>query len=452
MAAFALVVLLPSTNAQAQQGECSSGLCGTPEQSGGGCGCGCGCSILIAQTDLGDTYQTADDFDNDGMEDDFDNCPYSPNTGQVDSDGDGAGDACDNAPLVSNTDQMDRDGDGLGDVIDGDIDGDGILNGPDNCPGVVNPTQIDTSGNGTGDACDADDDADGIPDLEDPCPKLPGVIDPSTLGCAGDEDLDGILDQQDSCVGVANPGQEDMDNDGLGDVCDTDMDNDGFLNNLDNAPTVYNPEQTDLDRDGIGDDDKVRDTSFCYVFDQRAYAADPSACLDPFDTFKVGAIAIARSQELRDLSVGDELELLVLSNRIAPDLHIQYTWQVATRPNGSEATVSNPRGTVSEAASTVTYEERQLGLGYKYTGSAPVFSPDSAGTYELRLEARLVDASGNALADPMFEGGPSTASFSFPLEAQGGESGGCSQVGKDTSLASLFVVLAGLFLVRRRRQ
>jgi uncharacterized protein (TIGR03382 family) len=52
----------------------------------------------------------------------------------------------------------------------------------------------------------------------------------------------------------------------------------------------------------------------------------------------------------------------------------------------------------------------------------------------------------------MFEGGPSTASFSFPLEAQGGESGGCSQVGKDTSLASLFVVLAGLFLVRRRRQ
>ena len=61
-------MLLSSQTARA--GECVSGLCGTPNQSGGGCGCGCG-SILVAMTDRGDTYQFADDFDGDGIEDEF---------------------------------------------------------------------------------------------------------------------------------------------------------------------------------------------------------------------------------------------------------------------------------------------------------------------------------------------------------------------------------------------
>src|SRR5688572_20687645 len=68
-------------------GECTGGLCGSPNQSGGGCGCGCGCSILINFTDQGDTYQYADDFDDDAIEDDFDNCPFTFNSTQVDADG-----------------------------------------------------------------------------------------------------------------------------------------------------------------------------------------------------------------------------------------------------------------------------------------------------------------------------------------------------------------------------
>ena len=45
----------------------------------------------------------------------------------------------------------------------------------------------------------------------------------------------------------------DLDDDGIADVCDDDMDGDGVNNNVDNCPTVSNSNQADLDRNGIGD-------------------------------------------------------------------------------------------------------------------------------------------------------------------------------------------------------
>ncbi|WP_299104434.1 FG-GAP-like repeat-containing protein [uncultured Tenacibaculum sp.] len=45
----------------------------------------------------------------------------------------------------------------------------------------------------------------------------------------------------------------DIDNDLVADVCDEDMDGDGVLNQVDNCPTTYNPQQEDLDKNGIGD-------------------------------------------------------------------------------------------------------------------------------------------------------------------------------------------------------
>ena len=117
-----------------QNYECDNnfGDCGTPEQSGGG-GAGGG-SILVANTDLGDTYQHADDFDDDGIEDSSDNCTRIMNTDQVDRDGDGVGDACDNCLEVWNISQEDTDGDSLGDFCDSDDDNDGILDTLDECP------------------------------------------------------------------------------------------------------------------------------------------------------------------------------------------------------------------------------------------------------------------------------------------------------------------------------
>jgi hypothetical protein len=105
--------------------------CGTPDQSGGGGGGGG--SILIANTDLGDSYQHADDYDDDGIEDPSDNCMRQGNPYQYDMDGDGVGDMCDNCLEYYNPAQEDFDGDGLGDECDSDIDGDGIENTSDGC-------------------------------------------------------------------------------------------------------------------------------------------------------------------------------------------------------------------------------------------------------------------------------------------------------------------------------
>jgi len=117
-----------------QSYECDNNFedCGTPNQSGGGGGGGG--SVLIANTDLGDSYQHADDYDDDGIEDPSDNCIRYPNPQQHDRDADGRGDMCDNCLDIWNPSQENVDGDSLGDACDNDIDNDQILNSIDECP------------------------------------------------------------------------------------------------------------------------------------------------------------------------------------------------------------------------------------------------------------------------------------------------------------------------------
>lgn len=129
-----LMILFCMNNiSYAQSIECDNnfGDCGQPNRSGGGGGGG---SVLINNTDLGDTYQNADDYDDDGVEDSSDNCIRVSNPHQYDSDGDGIGDACDNCLNNWNPDQDNHDFDELGDICDNDSDGDGIDDDYDSCP------------------------------------------------------------------------------------------------------------------------------------------------------------------------------------------------------------------------------------------------------------------------------------------------------------------------------
>ncbi|MBU0481067.1 MAG: IPT/TIG domain-containing protein [Proteobacteria bacterium] len=78
--------------------------------------------------------------------------------------------------------------------------------------------------------------------------KLPGLSNPFIA----DTDLDGLIDGADNCPRIVNPGQFDLDGDGLGDACDPDIDNDDLENGLELA-FGSSPYLADTDGDGIGD-------------------------------------------------------------------------------------------------------------------------------------------------------------------------------------------------------
>ena len=403
-------------------GECSGGLCGTPNESGGGCGCGCG-SILIANTDLGDTYQYADDYDDDGLEDDFDNCPFIPNRDQGDRDGDGVGDACDNCHHQANELQRDADGDGTGDLCDADIDGDGVENPLDNCDKIRNPTQANVDHDVFGDACDPDIDNDGWENIEDNCPFVanPDQLDtePGHYGdaCNSDQDADGVQDFVDNCPMVENPAQADTDGDRMGDACDPDLDDDGLLNVVDNCERLHNPDQMDADRDGAGD---ACDKTFCYVVDRA------ETCLDPESAFTVHAGGA------RVVQTGSEVPLLLWANR--QNRGIQYEWSVVSRPTGSHAAVSHPRGAVTLSTP----------FNYHYkSGRMVSISPDQPGEYLIELRAEL------AFGDDLYPD-KRTASARLLLKAEGDpvQAGGCAAVSGCGSAVGLG--LLGLLMLRRR--
>ena len=96
---------------------------------------------------------------------------------------------------------------------DGDKDGDGIADSKDNCPDIFNPIRPVDNGK------QADSDGDGVGDACDPCPldKDKSDCDPIDFD---DKDGDGIINAFDNCPFKSNPGQEDSDNNGIGDACE----------------------------------------------------------------------------------------------------------------------------------------------------------------------------------------------------------------------------------------
>ena len=150
----------------------------------------------------------------------------------------------------------------------GDRDGDGIKDNVDKCP----DTPEDKDGFQDQDGCpDLDNDADRIPDTTDKCPNDPEDRDKfeDEDGCPEkDNDKDGILDRADKCPN--DP--EDPDGwDSLDGCPDPDNDADGILDVNDLCP--FEPETMNgyADNDGCPDEEQVRVVGDKIVLDDRVH-------------------------------------------------------------------------------------------------------------------------------------------------------------------------------------
>jgi len=148
------------------------------------------------------------------------------NTGAppVDTDGDGLSDSAETD--LHGTDPLNEDSDG-----DGITDGDEVTAGTD--PNDENSPVVDSDNDGH------NDDVDAFP------------TDPTEWS---DADGDDVGDNGDNCEAIANTDQADLDNDGIGNVCDDDRDGDGITND-DEVANGTNPDNADTDGDGVDDGD-----------------------------------------------------------------------------------------------------------------------------------------------------------------------------------------------------
>jgi len=217
------------------------------------------------------------DNDADGIMDNVDRCPGTPQGQKVDAEGcemDSDGDTViDRNDLCANTPAGVRIN-ASGCPAAGDTDKDGIPDDRDQCAGTPVGARVDASG------CEFDADGDGVTDVNDRCPSTPAGAKVDATGCETDTDADGVPDSRDRCAGT--PAGTAVDDQG----CERaqDRDRDGVPDSVDRcldtpAGVAVDAEgctrMTDADNDGVADNrDRCPGTTFGSAVDALGCAAD----------------------------------------------------------------------------------------------------------------------------------------------------------------------------------
>ena len=221
-------------------------------------------------TAMADLFHPIIDSDNDGVNDDEDLCPDTPDSTEVyvdgcseeqrspgsttDADQDGimdADDLCQQTPIGESVYA-----DGCSDS-QLDSDGDGVSDADDLCPSFNDAIDLDFDS--IPDGCDdlIDRDNDGVSDTDDICNNFDDTIDVDLDGIPDgcddliDSDNDGVSDSTDICNNHND--SIDIDSDGVPDGCDLliDSDIDGIADDVDICPN--SDDSIDVDLDGIPD-------------------------------------------------------------------------------------------------------------------------------------------------------------------------------------------------------
>jgi hypothetical protein len=204
-------------------------------------------------------------------------------------------DSNDNCPAIFNMGQWDKDKDGIGNECDDDIDGDTFPNKVeetlgskvwdpssfpegadsdgdkwpdqhDNCPELLNGGQWDRDKDGIGNECDDDIDGDSFSN------KIElrigtKVWDASSFPEGLDSDGDKWPDKYDNCPELANGGQWDKDQDGIGNECDSDIDGDGYSNEAEllAGTKIWDPRSYPRDGTALRINEVIADNEGVYV-------------------------------------------------------------------------------------------------------------------------------------------------------------------------------------------
>jgi len=243
------------------------------------------------------------DSDNDGIRDNVDNCPYLPNEDQTDSDLNGVGDMCEGLPttvlgflelLIEYQEGYTAFNNTFEDIktqLETSCNEESIFRTQILLSfSVAITTGIGENSNYISNylanILNEEELAAEFQILSENSMSLAEeimnyIVDLETNGCPTeqpitDTDGDDIADEEDNCPLVANPDQEDADENGIGDVCEepvvVDTDSDGILDDVDNCPNVANSGQEDADGDGTGDVCETEEKTYKERFD--AYESD----------------------------------------------------------------------------------------------------------------------------------------------------------------------------------